>query len=743
MIRLAVRLTLHGGREAITRLVITAVAVALGVGLLLAALAASNAIDAQALRTGWFDITGGPYVPAIPADPNAHVRAGTGGSPEWWLSSYDAYGGQPIDRVDVAPLGPHAPVPPGITRLPGAGQYYASPALVALLHSVPASQLANRYPGHLIGTIGPAALQSPGSLVIIIGRAPAQIAHAAGAARVTSIFTGRDPVTSTQGITAVLGIVAIALLFPVLVFISTATRLAAARREQRFAAMRLAGATPRQVSVIATVEAATAAIAGTVAGFGLFFIFRPELAKIPFSGQASYTGDLRLSLLTIVVVALGIPAAAAVVAHVALRRVRISPLGTARRVRRRRPGAWRTVPLLAGIGELVYFTVFGKPKTVNGQLWAYLGGAALTVVGLVIAGSWLTMAGSALLARRASGPAGLLASRRLADDPKGAFRAISGLIIAVFTATVAVGIITSMTENHALQTFGAAGQNILVTGLTGPRNIQDPDAAPGGVIISAAQIGRLRAVPGVSSVVVSYAPAAGTKADNLVACSQLAQLPALGSCPPGASVANFDLQPLGSTHTRHIRVWPAVSMSADRLNRLPASGLLVGTDGSTTTLETARTMIETAFPLQSSPVTIFDSQGQRQLAAWEQLANVVILAGLPIAGCSLAVGVVAGLTDRKRPFSLLRLAGTPLALLRRVVALESSVPLLAVAVVSAGLGLLVAQLFLHSQLGLNLRPPGAAYYGFVAGGVLLSLGIIAATLPLLSRITGPEAARSE
>jgi hypothetical protein len=739
MIRLAVRLTLNGGREAVTRLVITAVAVALGVGLLLAVLAASNAIDAQALRTGWFDITGSSDIHITGSSHSA-----PGASPEWWLSSYDAYRDQPIDRVDVAALGPHAPVPPGLTRLPGPGQYYASPALAALLRSVPADQLADRYPGHLIGTVGPAALQSPESLVIIIGRAPAQVARAAGAARVTSIFTGRDPVTSTQGIAAVLGIVAIALLFPVLVFISTATRLAAARREQRFAAMRLAGATPRQVSVVATVEAAIAAAAGTAAGFALFFGLRSELARIPFSGQPFFPGDLRLSLLTIVVVALGIPAAAAVVAHVALRRVRISPLGTARRVRRRRPSAWRTIPLLAGIGVLVYFTVVGKPTTVNGQLWAYLGGGALSVAGLVIAGSWLTMAGSTLLAGRASKPAGLLAARRLADDPKGAFRAISGLIIAVFTATVAVGIITSMTDNHALQTFGAAGRNILIAGLTGPRNLQNPNAAPGGVNVSAAQIGRLRTVPGVSSVVVSRVPPPGITADNLIDCAQLARLPALGSCPPGASVAAFDLQPMGSTHSHSsTRIWAAVPMSADRLDRLPASGLLVGTDGSPAALETARTMIETTFPLQSSPVTIFDSQGQQLLAAWEQLANVVILAGLPIAACSLAVGVVAGLTDRKRPFSLLRLAGTPVGLLRRVVALESSVPLLAVGVVSAALGLLVAELFLNSQLGLNLRPPGPAYYGFVVGGVLLSLGIIAATLPLLGRMTGPEAARSE
>ncbi len=748
MIRLAVRLTVNGGREAVTRLVITAIAVALGVGLLLAALAADNAIGAQSLRTGWFESTSAT-LPNGTGKIQVSRRTGTpastrASSPEWWLASYDAYDSQRIERVDVAALGPHAPVPPGITRLPGTGQYYASPALITLLRSVPAGRLADRFPGRLIGTVGPAALESPDSLVIIIGRTPAQVARAPGAARVTSIAVGVAPPDSTEGTAAVLGIVAIALLFPVLVFISTATRLAAARRERRFAAMRLAGATPRQVSVVATVEAAIAAAAGTAAGFCLFLAFRSELARIPFSGQPFFPGDLRLSLPAIVAVALGIPVAAAVVAHVALRRVRISPLGTAQRVRRRRPSAWRALPLLAGVGELIYFTAVGHPTTVNGQLWAYLGGGALTVAGLVIAGSWLTMAGSALLARHASRPARLLAARRLADDPKGAFRAFSGLILSVFTATVAVGIITSMTDDHALQTFGAAGRTILVTGLTGPRNLFNLDAAPGGVTIPAALTARLDAVPGVNSVVVSYVPPSGITADNLVDCAQLARLPALGRCAPGAAVADFDLQPRGSTHeANRTQVWPAVSLPASRLGRLSASGMLVGTDGSVAAIETARTMIETTFPLQSSPVTVFDSQGRQLLSAWQQLADVVILAGLPIAACSLAVGVVAGLTDRKRPFSLLRLAGTPVGLLRRVVALESSVPLLAVTVVSAALGLLVAELFLNSQLGLNLRPPGPAYYGFVAGGVLLSLGVIAATFPLLGRITGPEAARSE
>jgi len=38
--------------------------------------------------------------------------------------------------------------------------------------------------------------------------------------------------------------------------------------------------------------------------------------------------------------------------------------------------------------------------------------------------------------------------------------------------------------------------------------------------------------------------------------------------------------------------------------------------------------------------------------------------------------------------------------------------------------------------------PGAAYYLLTAAGIVVSLGI-AATFPLLARITGPEVARNE
>jgi len=63
--------------------------------------------------------------------------------------------------------------------------------------------------------------------------------------------------------------------------------------------------------------------------------------------------------------------------------------------------------------------------------------------------------------------------------------------------------------------------------------------------------------------------------------------------------------------------------------------------------------------------------------------------------------------------------------------------------VAAGTGFLAAGLFLRSQLGESLRPPGLDYYVIVVAGLVASLGIIASTFSLLERITGPEVARNE
>ena len=84
-----------------------------------------------------------------------------------------------------------------------------------------------------------------------------------------------------------------------------------------------------------------------------------------------------------------------------------------------------------------------------------------------------------------------------------------------------------------------------------------------------------------------------------------------------------------------------------------------------------------------------------------------------------------------------------LGLLRRVVAFESAVPLLGIAALSIGTGFLAAGLFVKCQLSESLQAPSIAYYVIVVAGLIASLAIIASTLPVLERITGPETARND
>src|SRR5581483_3848222 len=81
-----------------------------------------------------------------------------------WHYSENIYKGQFIEQLDLAALGPNAPLLPGISKLPEPGQFYASPALSKLLKTVPKDELGDRFPGQQVGTIGQSALSFPNEL---------------------------------------------------------------------------------------------------------------------------------------------------------------------------------------------------------------------------------------------------------------------------------------------------------------------------------------------------------------------------------------------------------------------------------------------------------------------------------------------------------------------------------------------------------------------------------------------------
>ena len=434
------------------------------------------------------------------------------------------------------------------------------------------------------------------------------------------------------------------------------------------------------------------------------------------------------------------------------------------------------MPLLAGLAELGFWTVHGHPASISGQVQAFTSSFAIIIVGVFIAGPWLTMAAAQVMARWTSRPGTLIAARRIADDPKAAFRAVSGLVLALFITTVALVAITTQ-DAKDLTRFGSVTESHVLTDQVSVSNQVSGDssggasqgtAAPGPAAPVAPLTAQLSEIPGVQGVLVVraypglYLPNGfhgfGANADGtsspvlagVVSCAQLATVPGVGRCPAGATAAAFPADgfngPLGYNGADSF-TWPAANLGGTRLDTLSVDAIDVQTDGSTPAIEQARTLLENAhaYPGVTTPSTIADlvAQDNAQNNAYQQLANVVILISLPIAGCTLAAGIAAGLADRKRPFSLLRLTGARLATLRRVVALEGAVPLLAVAAVAIGTGFGAAAMYATEAQNHPMVAPGVEYYLLTAGGIVVSLGIIAATFPLLARITGPEVARNE
>ncbi|WP_327072759.1 ABC transporter permease [Kitasatospora purpeofusca] len=742
MITFALRLAVSGGRQAVARLLTITAATAVGVGLLLSTLAAVNAVGAANDRMLW-------------SNSGAKSRTETANvDPLWWRDhGPEFYDGKRLLYIEVAATGPTSPVPPGMAKLPATGEYYASPALAKLIRETPADHLADRFPGRLVGEIGKAALASPDSLVLVEGQDRTALAARPGARPITTIADRLPdcqadcPGGGVRGdaMTLILSVVAGALLFPVVIFIGTATRLSAATREQRYAAMRLVGATPRQITAIAAVESTLAAVAGTVLGFVVFLLLRPLVATVPFTGERFFTEDLTLTAVQCAAVLLGVPLAAAVAARLALRRVTVSPLGVSRRATPKPPSVWRVAPLLAGLAELAWF-VGRRPQTTNGQTAAYLTGFLVVMFGLVVAGPWLTMAVARLVAARTSRPATLIAVRRLADDPKAGFRSVAGLILALFVTTATVAIIGTIDLNRGALSGDPQTRVAVEHGVMAGEPPMT-DALPERVLAD------LRAVPGFRGLAVAHANPDGLAHDpdappdwpeaSLVSCADLAQTPAVGHCAPGAAVAA--VEPFGflSLTSQAAKEWPTAPITAEAVDRLPVLSLYVTTDGTTAAKERVRTLLSRAFPDQHARmVQDWGSAQQKELAGWRQLADVVLLTTLPIAGCSLAVSVVAGLSDRRRPFAMLRLTGAPLRMLRAVIGLESALPLLVVSALAIGTGFAAAAMFLKSQMDYDLVSPGGVFFGLVLVGLASSLGIIASTLPLLKRITGPEAARN-
>jgi len=776
MTRLGLRLTLRSGREAFVRLLVTAAAVAVGVAIMLAVLADFHAFRVTSYRPSWESTSG----QAVTAGYASTRRA------ELWNYSNDIYRGQTIERLDVAALGPHSPVPPGISRLPAAGQYYASPALAALIRSTPADQLGDRFPGQLAGTIGQPALTGPEELVIYVGYRPAQLASLPATQVVSTISTAAARQVWTSYFRDAFIVGAIAFAFPILILVGTATRLAAARREERYAALRLVGATSRQISVISSVDAVASALLGTVLGIGIFAALRPALADTAITSARYFYNQVTPTALGYLAVLIAVPTASAVASLLSLRRVRISPLGVIRRVMPPLPTVWRIVPLLAGVALFIMGLALTTKQSIGKPLFP---GLIVILIGLVVGGPWLTAQAARLVGRFTPGTSSLLAVRRLADNPKAAFRSVSGLVLAVFLGTLVAGLLPAVESitatpnakalsNVLLDAFVSTpvcGNNVNCTGYSpggGPgafpggghaaESAQRQRIALGGLppAPAATLLRELKAFRGATVIPIYSVPSDlkphgfGPPQNNaIISCADLRELGVLGQCAPGrqavlANTSNLIISDNPGYSTQPIAGASSPAASTN-VSMLYLQAVLIKVRNAAT-LERVRTFLVTHTAQSASgtaPRTVGEAIQARQGVAntVQRLIDVAVVLTLVVAGCSLAVAVGGSLVERKRPFTLLRVTGTPTSALYRVVFLEAVFPLAAATIVAAGTayGISVLTVQKMAPAGTPLPVPGHVYYVTMAAGLAAALLVILTSLPLLGRITGPGNVRFE
>jgi FtsX-like permease family len=691
-VRLGLRLAVAGGRESLLPLALTASGVAVGVLLLLLSLTGQSAAQGRAERAGWRS-----------ADPDTPATAPDGAL---FLAVTDYHDGTAMTRAYVAALGPRPPVPPGLERLPGPGEIAVSPAMRRLLGSTPDDQLDDRYRGRVTATIGDAGLAHPDDLVALIGRTPDQLREVSSPSLYVVRGFGSLPSGYAYylGLRALLLVGAVLLLVPVVVFIVMATRVAAAQREQRLAAIRLAGATRLQAAVVAAVATALAAVAGSVLGWAGYEVGRRVLAAtVTFQGARFFADDVVVAPWVLLLVLVGVPVLATLTAAAALRRVQVGPLAISRGARRPPPSAWRALPLAVGVGgQLAAASLRGVVDRTTLDNVAPLF-VVITLVGFVAIGPWLCMLTARGMARVSRRVPGLIAARRIAGDPRATFRAISGVVVAVFVVTYSA----SLVDRSEGRSSGAGGE-----------------LRPGVVEVVTGGVQDAQVAPLLSEGAVATRFETGPAGELVESCAELARVLTIPCSTSGVS--------------RGVRARGGIADGG-----LPIWSVYVPTDGTAAAENRVRTraanlvpnaLIHTWRDRVDVDARFLGSAGQLLRVGWHFV--------LVVAACSLTVGMLAGLVERRRPFALLRASGLRLGELRQVVFLETAAAMLVTAAVGVGLGMAASYaLAVFDETAWTW--PDAGVFAMVGVGVLAALVLSTLALPLLDAATRHDAVRYE
>ena len=614
---------------------------------------------------------------------------------------------------------------------PASGEYYMSKALAEKVAQHPEDKIIDRFGKHTkyLGTIPDAYLQSPDSLMLIRGVSAEEVAATDKAAQSrgqSSYFT------NIYQSVIVLGVGGTILLFPIVMFVAVATQLGGVQREKRYAALRLIGATKKQVTRVILLESLIASIVGVVIGLVAFWLFQAPLQNFEMGGARFWPADLQLNWLQYLLIIALTLALTIGVSWRRMRRAQISPLGVARtqeKVKKLR--IWRVMPLAIGLG------IFAWASTPAGHQWLYeqadssLGammvlaaGVVLVMFGLVLAGGWLTNCIARWCARWARSGLVLIASKRIAVHSRAVFRSVSGVVLALFAGSFYLTAVSGieMLSASSVNNNGYSqlkGNTAIIIGDSLPQSMQQT-------------LNR-------QQYIVNSAAVYPLEKGHAMRCSDLASYTE-HTCPSGARPDQFALINFDAPVTKSVTLMDTVETKGN-VNYLVTLQNAVDVDQ-------LRGLVGER--LQSAnPMWVVGGADSKRPAINPVIKNFADLAyvgmgvTLFVAVASLIVSTNGGLLERRRSLFTLRLGGMKLSQLKRLVGFESLVPLVSVSLLSCAIGVWTGLVFI-SILPTSLKPVITPLYCLIVGaGLAMAIVGIYIILPMIKKLTSPEANQTE
>ncbi len=671
-----------------------------------------------------------------------YVEAGAGTNLHAWRDKQ-------IVVIQMAPTGPHSPKLQDI-KIPQQNEYYVSPALADIIKQHPEDKINERYGTTMLGLIPDTLLSGRDQLLAIKGM-PLHELKEYGAARVYSFVPREIDVSAKQRIViSVVYLGIFILLFPIILLISIASQLGIVQREQRYAALRLVGATKRQITQFVMMESSVAAGAGMLIGWGIYSAGRVLLQDFTLKDVLYWPNDIMVTWWQTGLILFATGCLVLFASWWGMRHVRTSPLGVVKRQKiQKKPRIWRIIPVISGVIVIVALRLnTPKDQASADMIISVAGAVVLIMIGLVVVGPWIAMQMAAFVARRTQKATTLIGTAYISAHSAKVSRSVIGVSIALFAGSFYLTAVSGVAEAERSSTTTNSLSRLRPNSLLlDTANIQNSSMLPADFEQQlektvAENVEKIDVIGGVYS---------------FLSCTQADQYLRSSACPDGkAEVAiNFDapvdesgsiiygvdrddiikqlkdtmnFDPFSATMPRASSQY-LIAAPQDKLDKIRSflvqypelmrsASLHTNNDGRYTTLSTA-------------------------IVKLTQMTYIGIAITMVVATISLMVSTVGGLFERRRSLFTLRLTGMTIRQLKEMIIIESLLPLAITSIISAALGVWTGVLFME-MVSRTLDAQLSSMYFFVLLGSIgfATLGIYL-ILPIVDKITALTLNRSE